>query len=221
MSTICINCNNEIPDDSASCPECGSPAEPQDSISCPECSKLVVFSADACPECGFPRELLTAGLESVPFDTSDGQSHPEIKDAAESPVGDSEPHPSDNEGQRLDSMVATIATLMQASEKAHEELINKMKEQNLMAVSGIQELLSTFSNEMKAESEKMNAAHVSASAEITAMTKQAKEQIQQVASKISLKSGNIADYTLYICAAVLMFSLINLFVTAYIVRMIK
>jgi hypothetical protein len=211
---------------------------------------MVVFSSDACPECGFPRELLNENIEPSTADgdsvTSSVPTEDDRQPSTDAPQPSNSLSPADppemadnsttevsNTGidqinkslttqiDTLNNIVANMSAIAEHSEKTHADLIIKQKEQNLMTLSGMQEILTNFNNEFKAETKIIREANSSATTEINSITNQAKEQIQKYAAKISYKSGNIIDYTFFICLAALIFSLINLFITVYVVRLIK
>lgn len=247
---VCSGCKAEIPETAEFCAECGYIVKSPPLTECPECSAMVVFTSDACPECGFPRELLGTESES-PATALDNEIEPavitlEIKpqqesfqQAVDTPVtvlpdaAASFNAETSNAGvaeisallntqiESLNNLLTIITSVTGNYEKANSELINRLKEQNLLTLSGMQELLSKFNAEFNNDSRMIKETSKASSEEIRTVAEQAKEQIQKFASKISYKAGNTIDYTFFICAAMLLFSMINLFVTAYIVRLIK
>lgn len=247
---ICNMCKMEIPDSVEICPDCGSSIAPITEIKCPECSNLVNFSEEACPECGFPRELLKepseTALKTPELETPVIVNTEELNTSQESEqIFSATPSVNEIENTNksidevmgadvnqmnsalkaqvdaLNVIVDGISSMSENSRNTVEELTNKLKEQNLMTLSGFQEILSTFKSELKAELNVIKEANSAAATEITNTTSSAKDRIKEFASKISIKSGNIIDYTLYISIAALLFSMINLFIAAYIVRLIK
>lgn len=251
MATIvCAGCKAEIPETAEFCAECGYIVKSRAPEKCPECSSMVVFTSDACPECGFPRELLgetpePAGNsdenENEPVATTEElqQEYETCQPATETPVTGSSGNVTSDDVEISNAKIAEISELLHAQieslnnlftiissvtgnyEKANTELINKLKEQNLLTLSGMQEVLSKFTAEFSKDSKILEQANATSTEEVKSIAAQAKDQLLKFASKISYKAGNTIDYTFYICGAMLIFTLVNLFVTAYIVRLIK
>jgi hypothetical protein len=266
-TTVCVECNSEIPSDSEFCPECGFPAEPG-KASCPECLNPVLLSLDACPECGFPLDELrqthasAAAEAAVPGDESApagpvGANREAAVATAFAPDGDLTNQVlqaqiaslndltemigklvDNNNNSAINELVASIGTFVNSaentnndmlsdlitnigrfidsSEKIKDDMLSSMKEQNLITISSMQEVVNTFSSEVKLAAAGMKDAQKSALAEMNGVV----QQVKTAAVKKS-EGGSDNSYVLYICGILLFFTMMNFLVTAYVVKLVK
>lgn len=269
-TTVCVECNSEIPAACVLCPECGFPAE-TGKVSCPECLNPVLLSLDACPECGFPLEELrhshAAAVEKPAETAIDDQAAATPSDPGEKRVVKTLDAGQDltnqvlqaqiesfNElsaviGKMIDNsssgaiselvvsirkfvnsaentnndmlcdLITNIGRFVEGSEKIKDDMVNSMKEQNLITASTMQEIVTSFSSEVKNAAAGMQEAQKAALAEMNGVAQQVKAAALVKADSGGNSAGS--SYVLYICAILTVFTMLNLFVTVYVLRLVK
>lgn len=244
---VCTVCKADIPDRSLICPECGSSIANITVTRCPECLNPIALHEEICSECGFNLAMTSEATESsdasAEISLIENTDEGYIADNAEQqmagitsainvePLGAGITASSaateqihldlQTQIESLNNIVQGINEISVNSGKSFEDMLNKLKEQNLMALSGFQEIISNFRNEMKIEINSIKEATAATAKEINMTADKTKEQMKEIAAKSTIKAGNVIDYTLYISIAALLFSMVNLFITAYILRLIK
>ena len=98
-------------------------------------------------------------------------------------------------------------------------MINKMMEQNLMTTSSMQELVTSFSGELRNATLGIQEAQKTALAEMNGVAQQVKAAAAMKVEAIGNSEGS--PYVLYICAIIAVFTILNFFVTAYVFRLVK
>ena len=117
----------------------------------------------------------------------------------------------------LSDLITNIGRFVDSSEKIKEDMLSSMKEQNLITISSMQEVVNTFSSEVKAAATGMKDVQKSALAEMNGVAQQVKAAAQQKSSG----GGSDNSYVLYICGILLFFTMMNFLVTAYVVKLVK
>lgn len=113
----------------------------------------------------------------------------------------------------LSDLITNIGRFVEGSEKIKDDMLNSMKEQNLIALSSMQEIVTSFSKEAKTAAAGLQEAQKAAIAEMNGVS-------QQLKAKAAREAGG-PPYILYLCAVLTIFSILNFFVTAYVVRLVK
>jgi hypothetical protein len=250
MTTIiCEECKAEVPEASEYCPECGFPFENRQSMTCPVCLKQVVFVADSCSECGYTlvREEsdVTAVSDSVSLEESDAvegavaQVSP--REEAVSPTQDVPPVAADDgatetagepaeqelritaaDHDKFGEYVREVDRQLSALAEAMKETLGESEGRQRNALLNIQEAITALSRELDYTATAMKEANSATVAEISAAIKQAAvTAAPPKAQEPPAKSGEMVDYVFYACIAMLFFTILNLFVTVYAVRLIK
>jgi len=247
-TTVCVECNSEVPAASELCPECGFPVRPG-TTSCPECLHPVLVSLDACPECGFPMEelriaqdaayvprqhagtapaghggdvsnqVLQAQMESFNalaaviakmVDNGGSDSTRELVASLRQFVDSAE----NSNNEMLSDLITDIGRFVDSSEKIKDDMVNAMKEQNLVAVNSMQEIVNSFATEVRSAAGLQDAQR-GAIAELNDAVRQAQS------APASAGSSKGSPYLVYLCAVMAVFTILNFFFTAYVIRLVK
>jgi hypothetical protein len=119
----------------------------------------------------------------------------------------------------LSDLITNIGRFVESSEKIKDDMVNTLKEQNLSTTSAMQEIVNSFSSEVRAAAVGIQQAQKTALDEMNGVAKQVK-----TAALISSENSGVSEgspYVLYICAILTVFTILNFFVTAYVVRLVK
>lgn len=119
----------------------------------------------------------------------------------------------------LSDLITNIARFVENSEKIKDDMLNGMKEQSLLTTSAVQEIVTSFSNELRTAATGMQEAQQATLAEMNGVSQQIKTAALTQAEEAGGSEGS--PYLLYICAVLIVFSILNFFVTAYVVRLVK
>jgi soluble cytochrome b562 len=117
----------------------------------------------------------------------------------------------------LSDLITNIGRFVDSSERIKDEMLNGIKEQNLTAISSMQEMAGSFSAELKAAATEIKEAQKGSVAEMNGIV----QQVKAAVSKRSAGGGSDNPYVFYICVIMLFFTVINFFVAAYVLRLVK
>jgi soluble cytochrome b562 len=117
----------------------------------------------------------------------------------------------------LSDLITNIGRFVDSSERIKDEMLSGIKEQNLTAISSIQETAGSFSAELKAAATEIKEAQKGSVAEMNGIL----QQVKATVSKRSAGGGSDNPYVFYICVIMLFFTVINFFVAAYVLKLVK
>ena len=115
----------------------------------------------------------------------------------------------------LSDLITNIGMFVESSEKIKDDMLNSMKEQNLITISAMKEIAGSFTGEVKSAAE----AQKVAAAEMNALAQQVKAAVTKKQDEPAAKADN--SYLLYVGVLMLFFTMMNFLVTAYVVKLVK
>lgn len=238
-TTSCPECLNPVQLSGDACPECGFPLEELRSVAgtvkdggaaaSPVGGGAVPFSAVTLPEAAEAGgevtnqvlraqidslNLLTAAIGTLMANSSQGTMK-ELMASISSFVESAE----NNNQEMLSDLITDIGKFVESSEKIKEDMVASMREQNLITASSLQEIVTSFSHELRGATSALQEAQKSSAAELNALLQQVRAAASDKGEAAGGREGS--PYLLYICAAIAVFTILNFFVTAYVVRLVK
>ena len=243
----CPECQNPTPLSLDACPECGYPLE-ELRLSRPpaavEPAPAPELPAAAKPTAASPEELpgkvSTAAAATVGQDLSNQVLQAQIESLHEltcaiDKLVESNSSSAINElvsslrnfvnsaentnNDMLSDLITNIGRFVESSEKIKDDMLNSMKEQSLLTASTMQEIVTSFSGELRSAATGIQDAQQATLAEMNGVAQQIKTAALVQAEGIGKTEGS--PYLLYICAIFAVFSILNFFITAWVVRLVK
>ncbi len=120
----------------------------------------------------------------------------------------------------LSDLITNIGKFVESSEKIKDDMVNSMREQNLIATSAMQEIVTSFSEQLKTASAGIQEAQKATLAEMSGVVQQVKAAAS-IRAEESAGGSDGSPYVLYLCVVMVIFTIVNFCVTAYVVRLVK
>lgn len=120
----------------------------------------------------------------------------------------------------LSDLITNIGRFVDGSEKIKDDMLAGMTQQNLLTTGAMQEIVTSFSDEVKSAAAGMQEAKRA----IQEAQEATLAELHLVGSLVKESAGRAANgspYILYICAILAFFTILNFFVTAYVVRLVR
>lgn len=237
----CPECLNPVLLSLDACPECGFPLEELRNAHAAEAAaqppakdqavaaqgaraKKLVFVAAADGDPDLATQVLQAQIESLDeltavigqmAENSSSAAINELVVSIRKFVNSAE----NTNNDMLSDLITNIGRFVESSEKIKDDMIDSMKEQSLFTTSAMQEIVTSFSGEVRTAAAGMQEAQKAALAEMNGVAQQVKAAAAQKAQ--SGGESGASPYVVYVAAILMVFTVLNFFVTAYVFRLVK